>query len=122
MIGRAVSEPPEVVVFTTLWPCGIVLLERVIGLLEAGNAEVDLLVDAHVLGDVVGRRGFGEDHVLVGQLGRPLEEARVGVEDVAGIRLAAGRAAEQERQLAVGDGLLRQVVVDARASACPART
>ena len=37
----------------------------------------------------------------------------MGVEDVAGIRLAARRAAEQERQLAVRDGLLRQVVVDA---------
>jgi len=37
----------------------------------------------------------------------------VGVEDVAGVGLATGRAAEQERQLAVGDGLLREVVVDA---------
>ncbi len=55
----------------------------------------------------------GDDHVLVGELGRPLEQAGVGVEDVARVRLAARRAAEQERQLAVGDGLLREVVVDA---------
>ncbi len=35
------------------------------------------------------------------------------VEDVAGERLAARRAAQQQRELAVGDGLLREVVVDA---------
>jgi hypothetical protein len=45
-------------------------------------------------------------------LGRALEEARVQVEDVAGIGLAAGRAAQQERELAVGDGMLGEVVVD----------
>ena len=37
----------------------------------------------------------------------------MGVEDVAGIGLAARRAAEQQRQLAIGHGLLGQVVVDA---------
>ena len=37
----------------------------------------------------------------------------MGVEDVARISLAARRAAEQERQLSVGHGLLREVVVDA---------
>src|ERR1700738_3362593 len=34
------------------------------------------------------------------------------VEHVAGIGFAAGRAAQQERHLAVGDGLLRQIVID----------
>ena len=34
------------------------------------------------------------------------------VEDVARVGLAAGRAAQQQRHLAVGLGLLRQVVVD----------
>src|SRR5882724_197244 len=34
------------------------------------------------------------------------------VEDVAGIGLAAGRAAQQQRHLAIGDGLLGQIVVD----------
>ena len=41
-----------------------------------------------------------------------LEQPRVDVEDVAGVGLAAGRAAEQQRHLAVGDGLLREVVVE----------
>ena len=50
---------------------------------------------------------------LVGHLGGALEEAGVDVEDVARVRLAARRAAEEERELAVGDGLLREVVVDA---------
>ena len=97
-------------------------LEGVIGLLEARDADVDLLVDAHVVGDVVGRGRFGQDHVVVGELGRPLQQPRVRVEDVAGKRLAAGRAAQQQRDLAVGDRLLREVVVDAPASACLART
>ena len=48
----------------------------------------------------------------VGQLGRPLEQPAVEVEDVAGVGLAARRAAEQQRHLAVGLGLLGQVVVD----------
>ena len=122
MIGSAVSDPPEVVVLTTLWPCGKVLLEGVVGLFEAGHADVDLLVDAHVVGDVVGRSVLGQDHVVVGQLGRALEQPRVGVEDVAGERLAAGRPAQEQRDLAIGDGLLREVVVDAPGSACPART
>jgi hypothetical protein len=46
--------------------------------------------------------------------GGPLEEPAVEVEDVAGIRLAAGRAAEEERHLAVRPGVLREVVVDAQ--------
>ena len=36
------------------------------------------------------------------------------VEDVARVRLAAGRAAQQQRHLAVGPGVLGQVVVDAQ--------
>ena len=39
-------------------------------------------------------------------LGGALEQAAVEVEDVARIRLAARRAAEEQRQLAVRDGLL----------------
>src|ERR1700716_3330265 len=34
------------------------------------------------------------------------------IEHVAGIGLAAGRAAQQQRHLAIGDGLLRQIVID----------
>jgi hypothetical protein len=34
------------------------------------------------------------------------------VEDIARIGFAARRAAQQERHLAVGDGLLREVVID----------
>ena len=49
---------------------------------------------------------------VVAELGGALEQAAVQVEDVAGVRLAARRAAQQQRQLAVRLGLLRQVVVD----------
>ena len=50
---------------------------------------------------------------LVVQLHRALEQARVQVEDVARVGLAARRAAQQQRHLAVGVGVLGQVVVDA---------
>ena len=50
---------------------------------------------------------------VVRELARALEQPRVEIEDVAGECLAAGRAAEQERQLSVGVGVLREVVVDA---------
>ncbi len=49
--------------------------------------------------------------VLVGELGRTLEQAAVQVEHVAGVGLAARRAAQQQRHLAVGLGLLGEVVV-----------
>ncbi len=49
---------------------------------------------------------------IVGQLGAPLQEAAVEVEDVARIGLTPGGTAQQQRDLAVGDGLLRQVVED----------
>ncbi len=48
----------------------------------------------------------------VRQLGRALEQARVQVEHVAGIRLAPRRAAQEERDLAVRRGVLGEVVVD----------
>ena len=58
------------------------------------------------------QRGERTRTVLVGQLGGALEQAAVQVEHVAGIGLAARRAAQQQRHLAVCLGLLRQVVVD----------
>ena len=48
---------------------------------------------------------------VVAQLRGALEQAAVEVEDVAGVRLTARRAAQQQRHLAVRLGLLRQVVV-----------
>ena len=50
--------------------------------------------------------------VGIGELAGALEQARMQVEDVAGIRLASGRTAQRERHLAIGDGLLGEVVVD----------
>ena len=51
---------------------------------------------------------------LLLHLRRALEQPRVQVEDVAGIRFAARRAAEQQRDLAIRLRVLRQVVVDAQ--------
>ena len=66
---------------------------------------------------------------LVGELAGALEQARVQVEDVARERLAARRAAQQERHLPVRVGVLREVVVDdervaarCRGSARPSRS
>src|SRR5664279_280517 len=49
---------------------------------------------------------------LVVQLGATLQQPGVQVEDVTRVGLAAGRAAQQQRDRAVGLGLLRQVVED----------
>jgi len=46
------------------------------------------------------------------QFRRALEQARMQVEYVTGIRLAAGWLAGQQRQLAVGGGVLGQIVDD----------
>jgi hypothetical protein len=50
--------------------------------------------------------------VLVVHLGSTLEETRVEVEDITGVSLTSGGATKQERHLAVGNGLLGQIVVD----------
>ena len=61
---------------------------------------------------MMGRAVSEPPPTLVGELGRPLEQPAVQVEDVARVGLAARRAAQQQRQLAVGLGLLGEVVVD----------
>src|SRR6185436_559718 len=48
----------------------------------------------------------------IAHLGGALEQAGVQIEHVARIGFAARRAAQQERHLAVGDGLLGQIVID----------
>ena len=50
--------------------------------------------------------------VLVVHLGRALEQAGMQIEYVARISFAARRTAQQQRHLAVGDGLLGQVIID----------
>ncbi len=57
-------------------------------------------------------RGQRAAAVLLRELRRALEKARVEIEDVPRIRLAARRAAQEERDLAVRRRLLREVVVD----------
>src|SRR5581483_11363091 len=58
------------------------------------------------------QRGERAAAALLRELARALEQARVQIEDVARKRLAPRRAAQQQRELAVRVGLLRQVVVD----------
>src|SRR6266511_1807472 len=91
--------------------------------LEQVVDEVDLPVGDRddvgrdVRGDIAGlrlddrQRSQGASAPLVAELGCTLQQPRVQVEDVAGVRLAAGGPAEQQRQLTVRLGLLRQVVV-----------
>jgi len=45
-------------------------------------------------------------------LSRTLEETRVQVEDVTRVRLTTGRSSQQQGHLAVGDGLLGEIVID----------
>src|SRR3989304_3398272 len=86
MIGSAVSEPPP------SWSFSFAARSGARG---------------------AGRPRGGPAAELVVQLRRPLEEPRVQVEHVARVRLATGRAAEQQRELPVGGGVLGEVVVDA---------
>src|SRR4030095_5091521 len=59
------------------------------------------------------QRGERATAQIVVELGRALQQARVEIEDVARVRLASGRAAQEQRELAVGGGVLAEVVVDA---------
>ena len=61
---------------------------------------------------MIGQRGQRAAAQGVGELGGPLEQARVQVEDVARVRLAARWAPQEQRDGAVGLGLLGEVVVD----------
>ena len=56
-----------------------------------------------------GQRAAAE---VVGELAGALQQAGVQVEDVARVRLAARRAAQQQRHLAVRVRVLGEVVVD----------
>ena len=58
------------------------------------------------------QRGERAVAVLLADARGALEQAGVEIEHVAGIRLAAGGALEDERNLAVGDGVLGKIVVD----------
>ena len=97
---------------------------RADALVEQIGLQEDLAVgDRDDVGRDVGRHvvGLGFDDrqrgeragaVVVVHLGGALEQARMQVEHVARIGFAAGRAAQQQRHLAVGDGLLGQIVID----------
>src|SRR5690554_1070520 len=58
------------------------------------------------------QRGQRSAAASLRQLRCALKESCVKVEHVAWVRLSTGRPPEQERQLAVGAGVLRQVVVN----------
>ena len=76
--------------------------------------------------DVVGlrlddrQRGQRAAAVVVVEARGALEQAAVEVEHVAGVRLAAGRAAEQQRHLAVGPGVLARGRRRRSGRPCPA--
>jgi len=92
--------------------------------IEEVGEQVDLAIGdrddigGDVGGDVARQRlddGQGGERaapVLLVHARRALQQAGVQVEDVAGIGLAARGTAKQERDLPVGPGVLREVVVD----------
>src|SRR5690606_12161696 len=84
-------------------------LASLLGLFLRTLAAVELAVDARA----VERLALLHDGEDVRHLRGALEEARVQVEDVARIRLAARRTAQEQRELAVRDGLLAEVIEDA---------
>ena len=97
---------------------------RADALVEQLRLQEDLAVgDGDDVGRDVGRdvarlrldhrqRGQRAGAEVVVHLRRPLQQARVQVEHVARIGLAARRAAQQQRHLPVGDRLLGEVVVE----------
>ena len=106
---------------------------RADALVEQVGLEEDLAVgDRDHVGRDVGRHVVGlrlddrqrRQRALAGgvaHLGGALQQARVEIEHVARIGFAARRAAQQQRHLAVGDGLLGKVVIDDHARACRCR-
>ena len=58
------------------------------------------------------QRGKGTVAVVLVHLGSTLKETRVEIEDITGVGLTTWGTSEQEGHLTVGDGLLRQIVVD----------
>ena len=81
--------------------------------LVRGRLEPLRVLDRQRAVAAVRRRVLRHHRELLAQLDAALQQARVEVEDVARVGLAARRAAQQQRELAVGLRLLRQVVVDA---------
>ena len=70
-------------------------------------------VGRNVGGDVAGEGlndGQRGERALTVEAGRTLEETGVQIEHVAGISLATGGALQNERNLAVGDGVLGEVI------------
>ena len=106
---------------------------RADALVEQVGLEEDLAVgDRDHVGRDVGRHVVGlrlDDRqrrqragaVVLVELGGALEQARVQIEHVARIGFAARRAAQQQRHLAIGDGLLGEIVIDDHARACRCR-
>ena len=93
-------------------------------LVEELGLEEDLPVGDrdHIGGDVGGhitglglddgKGGQGAATVGVAHLGCTLEQARVQIEDVTGVGLTTGGSSQQKGHLSVGNGLLREIVVD----------
>ncbi len=88
-------------------------LEEDLAVGDRDDVRRDVGRDVSGLGLDDGEGGEAAAAVLLVELGRALQESAVEVEDVARVRLAAGRAPQEERDLAVGRGLLGEVVVDA---------
>ena len=87
---------------------------REIDLSVRDRNEVGRDVGGYVLGLRLddGERGQRAASAFLTQMGGALEHPRMNVEDVSGEGLASGWPAEQEGKLAIGAGVLREVVVN----------
>mmetsp|Transcript_77394 Transcript_77394/g.90181 ORF Transcript_77394/g.90181 Transcript_77394/m.90181 type:complete len:423 (-) Transcript_77394:505-1773(-) len=74
-------------------------------------------VSRHVVGQGLhnGQSCHGTATLSGGEHGSTLQQTRVQIEDITGVRLTTRGTAEQQRQLTVGNGLLGQIVVNAQA-------
>jgi len=80
--------------------------------MAGARATVDFAAHGIRLGHLGCGIVFGGNSKLIWQRGQRAPAGGMQVKDVAGVSLATGRAAQQERDLAVSPGVLGQVVVN----------
>ena len=117
IVGRQpVSEPLQtgIKAIDAMTPIGRGQRELIIGDRKTGKTTVaiDTIINQAGEGVKCIYVAIGQKNSSVAQTVATLEEAGVEIEDIAGVGFAARRTAEQERDFAIGHGVLGEIVVD----------